>query len=278
MGRAVTDLGLDPSELRIAALALSAVIGVLAAYVTLELARRVRTVPTRVGLRWLGGAALSLGTGIWSLHVIGVSAQSLPYAVGYHPAATLVVWLGASLLGLIGLGAVSGRLMTLPRVVLGATVLGSGIATAQLGALLSLGVRPGIDWAPDRLAATYLAAIAGAVFAYTFSFRMRARSRRCASGCQAVAAGVFGVALVVAQQFAVDAAGLATQTYSQYEDRITPATLVLLASVGSVRDPRSSRRCSPSSRRACALSLRRAEGELQRRIVPRRPDRACRTG
>jgi len=257
------NLGLDPFEVRAAALALAAVIGMLAAYVTLELARRVRAVPTPVGLRWLGGAALSLGTGIWSLHVIGVSSLSLPFAVGYHPVSTLLVWLGASLLALLGLGAVSGRLVTLPRVAFGATLLGAGIATAQLGAMLSLGMRPGIDWARDGLVATYLAAIAGAVFACTFSFRMRARSRRSAHGGQVVAAGVFGLALVVAQQFAIDAAGLATQTYSQHEDGISPTTLGLLASVGSIAILVVAAMLSVLEARLRA-SLRHAEGELQR--------------
>ena len=86
MGRAVMDLGLGPADLRIAALALSGVVGILAAYVTLELARRVRVVPTPVGLRWLGGAALSLGTGIWSLHVIGVAAAIAAVPARLSPA------------------------------------------------------------------------------------------------------------------------------------------------------------------------------------------------
>jgi diguanylate cyclase (GGDEF)-like protein len=257
------DLTLETGELRAASLALGALVGALAAYVALDLARRVPTVGPRLGLRWLSGAAISLGTGLWSIHVIAVSALALPYRIGYHPLAALGGWLLAALLGGLGLGAVSGRLMTLRRMLVGAAALGVAIATVQLGAMLSLGLRPGIDWEAGPVAATAAAAVVGCAAAVALTFRTRRRSRRHQPAWQALAAVILGLTLVLGQQLAIGSAGLATQTYSAYEGRVAPATLTLLASVGSIAMLLVALVLSILEARLRA-SLRHAEGELQR--------------
>ena len=257
------ELGIDPAATWSAMLALSCVVGVLAAYVALDLARRVRTVRTKVGLRWLSGAAISLGTGVWAIHVLGMSGRPLPYAIAYHPAATLTIWLLGIAVGLVGLGWVSGRAMTMPRVVVGAVVLGAGVVGTQMVAMLSLGLRPGIDWRPELVAAACASCVLGAVFALGLAFRMRARSRRQVLGWRMFAAAMLGIGLVLGQQFAIEAAGLATQTYSPYEDRIAPATLTLLASVGSIALLLVALLLLVLESHLRA-SLRYAEGELQR--------------
>ena len=89
------ELGLEPGTAT-ASLALCAALSVLAVYVALDLARRVRAVRTHIGLCWLAGAALSLGTGIWSVHVLSLGARALPYVLGYHPLAVIGVCARAS--------------------------------------------------------------------------------------------------------------------------------------------------------------------------------------
>ena len=60
-------------------LLLSLGVSTLAAYVALDLARRVRVLRTRAGALWLVGAASALATGVWSCQIIGVAAE--PVAV-----------------------------------------------------------------------------------------------------------------------------------------------------------------------------------------------------
>jgi diguanylate cyclase (GGDEF)-like protein len=257
------NLGLGPGPTWATMLALACVVGVLAAYVALDFARRVRAVATKVGLRWVSGAALSFGTGVWSIHILSLSERTLPYPLGYHPVATLAVWLLAALVGLCGLSAVSGRVMSWPRVLAGALVLGAGIAGTQVLALLSLGLRPGIDWSVEPLAAGVAMAASGAAGAFGLAFWMRGRARRQMLGAQALAALILGLAVVLSQQFVIDAAGLATQTYSPHEDRISPATLTLMASLGSITLLLVALLLSVLEARLRA-SLRLAEGELKR--------------
>ena len=67
---------------------LSYVVAALASHVTLALAQRLRA-PDRSSGRstghwpWIVGGAFSMGTGIWSMHFIGMLAFHLPVEVSY---------------------------------------------------------------------------------------------------------------------------------------------------------------------------------------------------
>ena len=65
-------------------LLLSLGISTLAAYVALDLARRVRVLRTRAGALWLLGAASALATGVWSCQIIGVAAEPVAFRLGYE--------------------------------------------------------------------------------------------------------------------------------------------------------------------------------------------------
>ena len=95
-------------------------VSTLAAYVALDLARRVRVLRTRAGALWLFGAASALAIGIWSSQVIGIAAEPPAFAFGYHGFGTIGVWAAALVASLAGLGALSGRVATPGRVGFGA--------------------------------------------------------------------------------------------------------------------------------------------------------------
>ena len=59
-------------------LLLGLAVSTLAAYVALDLARRVRVLRTRAGALWLLGAASAMAIGIWSSQVIGIAAEPPP--------------------------------------------------------------------------------------------------------------------------------------------------------------------------------------------------------
>src|SRR4051812_24366786 len=68
---------------------LSVVVAIIASYTALDLASRIsasRGVAARV---WLIGGAVSMGTGIWSMHFIGMLAFSLPIPMTYDVGVTL---------------------------------------------------------------------------------------------------------------------------------------------------------------------------------------------
>ena len=58
--------------------ALSLVVAAIASYTALDLAGRVSATRGRASLIWLLAGAVAMGTGIWSMHFIGMLAFSLP--------------------------------------------------------------------------------------------------------------------------------------------------------------------------------------------------------
>ena len=61
----------------------SIALAILASYVALDLAKRVRTPDRAVVFGWWGGGSIALGTGIWAMHFVGMLAFQLPITVGY---------------------------------------------------------------------------------------------------------------------------------------------------------------------------------------------------
>ena len=143
-------------------LLLALAVATLASYVALDLARRVRVVRTRAGGLWLFGAAAALSLGIWSSQIIGIAAEPLAFPLGYDGADSLTAWAVALAVGLVGLGAVSGKIATHVRVGLGAFALGAGVVAAHVLSFNALGLQPGVDWQMLSLVAAVSGAAAAA--------------------------------------------------------------------------------------------------------------------
>src|SRR6266704_7111684 len=84
--------------------ALSVLIAVLASYAALDLAARVTAAQGRIRSAWLWGGAAAMGTGIWSMHYIGMLAFSLPIPVAYHWPTVLLSLIAAILASVVALG------------------------------------------------------------------------------------------------------------------------------------------------------------------------------
>ena len=112
-----------------ALVALSVLIAMFASYTALDFAGRVTAAGgwTRAG--WLLGGAGAMGTGIWSMHYIGMLAFILPIPVAYHWPTVLLSLLAAILASVVALGVVSGQKMGWFRALDGSVLMGAGIAS-----------------------------------------------------------------------------------------------------------------------------------------------------
>src|SRR6267378_1915769 len=86
---------------------LSVAIAIVAAYAALDLAGRVTSAAGRVRFLWLSGGAVAMGTGIWSMHYIGMLAFRLPIPVLYDWPTVLFSLLAAVFASVIALFVVS---------------------------------------------------------------------------------------------------------------------------------------------------------------------------
>src|SRR5713101_9830406 len=94
-----------------ALVALSVLIAMFASYAALHLAGRVTAAGGWTRAVWLLGGAGAMGTGIWSMHYIGMLAFILPIPVAYHWPTVLLSLLAAILASVVALGVVSRQKM-----------------------------------------------------------------------------------------------------------------------------------------------------------------------
>ena len=112
-----------------ALVALSVLIAMFASYAALDLAGRVTAAGGWTRAVWLLGGAGAMGTGIWSMHYIGMLAFVLPVPVAYHWPTVLLSLLAAILASVVALGVVSRPKMGAFRALAGSVLMGTGIAS-----------------------------------------------------------------------------------------------------------------------------------------------------
>ena len=238
----------------------------LAAFVSLDLVGRAARARRRLATGWIAGAALGLGTGIWAVHVIALSAQVVPFELAFRPWGAMGGWIGAVAVGLAGLGWAAARVISTGTIVFGSAVLGLGIVAVQVSAVLTLGLRPGIDWPLGSLGAALAVAWSGgglALWLRNVRSRMPLRWRLLR---QVLAALVLGATLVLSQHIVTAAAGLPLRSLPAYDGRISALALTLLATVGSMSLLLAMLLWSLLDVRM-QIALRQAQGELHKQSL-----------
>src|SRR6267143_5829612 len=112
-----------------ALVALSVLIAMFASYAALDLAGRVTAARGWTRAVWLLGGAGAMGTGIWSMHHIGMLAFILPIPVAYHWPTVLLSLLAAILASVVALAVVSRPKMGAFRALAGSVLMGAGISS-----------------------------------------------------------------------------------------------------------------------------------------------------
>src|SRR3981189_894380 len=108
---------------------LSVLIAMFSSYAALDLAGRVTAASGRTRAIWLLGGAGAMGTGIWSMHYIGMLAFILPIPVAYHWPTVLLSLFAAIFASVIALYVGSREKMGAFRALAGRALMGGGIAT-----------------------------------------------------------------------------------------------------------------------------------------------------
>jgi PAS domain S-box-containing protein len=112
-----------------ALVALSVLIAMFASYAALDLAGRVTAASGWTRTVWLLGGAGAMGTGIWSMHYIGMLAFILPIPVAYHWPTVLLSLFAAIAASVIALYVVSRQKMGTSSAVAASVLMGGGIAS-----------------------------------------------------------------------------------------------------------------------------------------------------
>ncbi len=218
---------IDPG-LRVAVLLMACLTG----YVTLDMARRVPAACGWVGRWWLAGSALALGTGLWSIHFIGLAGDVLPFGIGYGGFVALAAWAVAVLACGLALRIGVVRAPSLARLGVAGSVLGAGVLATLAVCFVGMRISPALAWHPLWAAGVAGCAALGGMLALGLSLYLKTRFGRVAR--QLVAALLLGLALSASHVMSTLAARVPFDAVSlNHFSTASNGTLALLASVGT---------------------------------------------
>ncbi|HEY6922890.1 MAG TPA: EAL domain-containing protein [Steroidobacteraceae bacterium] len=201
--------------------ALSIAIAVFVSHTALNLSARVARTngPPASRRLWLTGGALVMGSGIWSMHFVGMLAFSLPIALAYDIPITLASLLIAILISGFALGIASRPRISLSHLSFGAVLLGVGISVMHYVGMAAMQITPSITYEPDLLAASVAISIAASFGALWLSFHLRRGHSWLMRLVRAGAALVMGLAIsgmhyngMAASHFSADSFPVAAST------------------------------------------------------------------
>ncbi|MDD1961599.1 EAL domain-containing protein [Pseudomonas sp. 39004] len=174
---------------------ISLCVAILASYTALDLTGRIATAQGRAVHLWMGGGALAMGIGVWSMHFIGMLAFSLPVELGYDLGLTAFSLLIAVLSSGFALWLVSQPSLPWLQLGFGALIMGAGISCMHYTGMAALRMLPGIDYDPTLFGASLLIAVGASAAALWIAFRLR-RHTPYVRQIRGLAAVIMGVAIV----------------------------------------------------------------------------------
>jgi len=196
--------------------ALSLIVAIIASYTALELAGRVSQKQGRSSWTWLAGGAVSMGSGIWSMHFIGMLAFHLPITVAYNAAATVLSMAIAILVSGLALFVVRRPVLTGQNITAGATLMGIGISAMHYTGMSAMQMSPPIEYHPLLFIASVMIAITASFAALWIAFQLRQKHFGVAFLAKLGSAAIMGLAItgmhytgMAAAQFAPDSICLA---------------------------------------------------------------------
>jgi len=152
---------------------LSVAVAIFVSHTALRLSARVARTQGTSSRLWLAGGALAMGSGIWSMHFIGMLAFSLPIALAYDIPTTI-----ASLFIAIITSALALKIANRPRIntfhlSLGALLLGGGISAMHYVGMAAIQITPMITYEPGLLVLSIVIAVVASFVGLWLFLRLR---------------------------------------------------------------------------------------------------------
>ena len=212
----------------------SVLIASFASYVALDLAKRVRAAKRSVALTWWLGGSVAMGTGIWSMHFVGMLAFSLPIALGYTRLLTFISWVAAVAVSVVALGLASRGSLTWARLAAGSLAMGAGICAMHYLGMAALDMSPPIDWNAALVVASAVVAVVASAAALLIFFGLRRVSKHRELAYQAAAAVVMGLAISGMHYTGMAAAGFPEGSVCLSASVLSSGSLSLLVGAAAV--------------------------------------------
>jgi NO-binding membrane sensor protein with MHYT domain len=178
-------------------------------------------------LRW-AGAGVSIGTGLWSAMLLGLSSQALGYPVGFSASGLLAAWCSGVLAALLALAPLL-RWMRTAAVVGAGVLLAAGVLAVQLLLVWAVGPSPGITWQKEALVLAGPLAASGYIVGLWVAFLGAGRSGMRRRRWRVAAAALVTVAVTASQELVLAAAAMGAQTGSDHAGAVSAVVAGLVA-------------------------------------------------
>ncbi|HUP94647.1 MAG TPA: diguanylate cyclase [Burkholderiales bacterium] len=171
------------------------VVAIIASYTALDLAGRVSSASGKRMWYWLTGGAVGMGSGIWSMHFIGMLAFKLPIPIAFDLPTTLLSLAIAVLVSGFALYTLRRGELTTSTLTLSATLMGIGISAMHYTGMLAMRMSPPIHYTPILFVASVLIAIAASLAALWIALQLRQRTSGFAIVARLGSAVIMGFAI-----------------------------------------------------------------------------------
>lgn len=176
--------------------AFSICIAIAASYAALDLAGRVTSARGRGRITWLYSGAIAMGTGIWSMHYVGMLAFRLPIPVEYDWPTVLVSLFAAVVASGIALFVASRKEMGYSLIIVGSVFMGSAIAGMHYIGMAAMRLRSMCHYAWGTVILSVVVAMVISFVALWLAFHLRGETKS-GGWRKALSAVVMGAAVPV---------------------------------------------------------------------------------
>jgi diguanylate cyclase len=212
--------------------ALSIAIAIQGSFVGLSLARELDSAEGFRRRLALAGSALTLATGVWSMHFVGMLAANFPSAVDYLVLPTLISFLICVIV--VGIGVYAAHASGPPafRVASGALAMGLGISLMHYVGMSAVHLAGPTSYAPSYVVASIVVSIATSAFAL-WAIDSRPTRPRLFLGAIALGLAISGMHYTAMAGMRLDPLCFDVSRFVGAESALSRNTLALLATVVS---------------------------------------------
>jgi NO-binding membrane sensor protein with MHYT domain len=191
---------------------LSLIVAVAASYVAFALAAHISTTKGWAAAYWLAGGAIAMGTGIWSMHFVGMLAFELPIPMSYGIEATVASLVIAVIVAGFALYIVSNQVLGPWTLGIGAIVLGLGIASMHYTGMAAMEIAPPLTYDAWLVIGSIAIAVAASALALSLAFRLRSPTMANVMSKRLFGALAMGVGICAMHYVGMEAAQFAPGT------------------------------------------------------------------
>jgi len=214
--------------------ALSVIVAFIASLAAFMLVARVFRSDAKTAQKWLLIGGTTMGTGIWSMHFIGMLAFTLPIPMGFAFDYTALSWWIAAAVSWLALKLTSQYNLSGKILVIGGLVMGGGIAAMHYTGMLAMHMTPPITYDSGLFAASIFIAVGASIAALRILFSLRTQHIEHTSLSKILAALVMAAAITGMHYTGMAAAEFPPNTVCTAAFNYHPTMLAIIIALGTV--------------------------------------------